>query len=86
MSEVHKLTIQTRRPRGDDLGAVEIGYWIVSGDAVWLCDEDGVKTGDKQHLRPGLDPKVAAINLLRGKVGKRKSDFNRPLRYPKNFY
>ena len=72
MSDIHKLTIQTRRPRGDD--------------AVWLCDEDGVKTGDKQDLRPGLDPKVAAINLLRGKVDKRKSDFNRPLRYPKNFY
>jgi hypothetical protein len=86
MSDVHKLTIETRRPRGDDLGAVEIGYWIVSGDAVWLCDEDGVKTGDRQSLRSGLDPKVVAINLLRRKVGKRRSDFNRRLVYPKNFY
>jgi hypothetical protein len=53
---------------------------------VYLCDEDGVKTGDKQDLRPGLDPKIAAINLLRGKIGKRRSDFTRPLRYSKNFY
>jgi hypothetical protein len=54
--------------------------------AMYLCDEDGVKTGDKQDLRPGLDPKIAAINLLRGKIGKRRSDFTRPLRYSKNFY
>lgn len=53
---------------------------------MYLCDEDGVKTGDKQDLRPGLDPKIAAINLLRGKIGKRRSDFTRPLRYSKNFY
>ena len=86
MSDVQKLTLETRRPREDDPGAVEIGYWFVSGDSVWLCDFDGVRTGDKQNLGPGLDPKVAAINLLRSKVGKRKSDFNRPLRYPKNFY
>ena len=85
MSDIHKLTIQTRRPRGDDPGVVN-SLLVVSGDSVWLCDEDGVKTGDRQGLRPALDPKVAAINLLRGKVGKRKSDFNRPLRYPKNFY
>jgi hypothetical protein len=81
-----KLILQTRRPRDEDPGAVEIGFWIVSGDAVYLCDEDGVKTGDKQDLRPGLDPKIAAINLLRGKIGKRRSDFTRPLRYSKNFY
>jgi hypothetical protein len=66
-------------------GAVEYGYWIVEGDSVWLVDEDGVKTGDRRALNGG-DPKALAIQLLRAKIGKRRSDFNRPLHYPKNFY
>ncbi len=81
-----RLVLQTRRPRDNDPGAIEDGYWIVSGDAVYLTDADGVKTGERQELRPGTDPKNAAINLLRSKVGRRRSSFDRPLNYPRGFY
>ena len=46
---IHKLTIETARPRPSAgfHGQVEIGHWFVDDDTVWLCDEDGVRTGDK---------------------------------------
>jgi len=62
-----------------------VGYWVVSGDHVYMCDENGTRTGDRRALN-GADPKAIAINLMRSKIGPRKSDFNRPLRYPKGFY
>jgi hypothetical protein len=79
---MHRLILQTRRPRGDDPGAVEIGFWIVEGDSVWLVDENGTKTGDRRALDGG-DPKAIAISLMRSKMFKRKSDFNRAIRYPR---
>ena len=80
----NKLTLQVRRPSRDysDPGAVEIGYWIVSGDRVWLTDENGRKTDHSRRLTEGADAKNVATALFRGRIGSRKSDFNRPLRYP----
>jgi hypothetical protein len=42
-----RIVIQTRRPSRDhsDPGAVEVGHWVVIGDRVHLCDENGAKTG-----------------------------------------
>jgi hypothetical protein len=80
-----RLVIQTRRPRESDPGAVAETFWIVSGDAVYLCDADGVKTGEKRNIG-SADPKNVAISLLRNKVGKRNTDFSRPLHYPKLVY
>lgn len=83
-----KLIIQTRRPSRDgvDPGAIAEGWWIVSGNAVHLVDENGHKTGDSRSLSGGADPKNVAIALMRGRIGRRNSDFNRPLRYPKMVY
>jgi hypothetical protein len=80
----NKLTLQVRRPSRDysDPGQVEVGYWIVSGDRVFLTDEHGVKTDHSRRLTEGADAKNVATALLRGRIGVRKSDFNRPLRYP----
>jgi hypothetical protein len=85
---MNRIVIQTRRPSRDgiDPGAVEVGHWIVSGDRVHLCDENGHKTGDSRSLSGGADPKNVAIALMRGRIGRRNSDFNRPLRYPKMVY
>ena len=49
MPEIHRLTVQTTKPGGTRFphGAVEIGYWYQDGDFVFLCDADGVRTGDK---------------------------------------
>jgi hypothetical protein len=82
----NKLTLQTRRPREDDPGAVEFGWWIVSDGRVHLVDQDGTKTGTSRSLPEGADPKLVATKMLRGKIGARNSDFNRPLRYPRMVY
>jgi hypothetical protein len=82
---MERLVLQTRRPREGDPGAVEETYWVVSGNSVWLCDADGVHTGDRRAIN-GSEPKHVAINLFRSKIGRRRSDFNRPLRYPKHYY
>jgi len=38
---VHKITIQTRAPKGRDPGAVEIGYYCVADQHVVLTDKQG---------------------------------------------
>jgi hypothetical protein len=83
-----KLTIQTRRPSHDysDPGAVGIGYWIVSGDKVYLTDENGNKTGQSRTLPDGADPKNLAIRMLRERANTTRVSFNRPLVYPKHYY
>jgi hypothetical protein len=81
------IWIQTRRPRDEDPGAIEEGWYFAEGGKVFLCDAAGVKTGTSKALRPGDIAKEIAVRLLRDETGKRRwSDFNRPLRYPKNFY
>jgi hypothetical protein len=46
-------------------GVVEIGYWFQDGDFVFLCDQDGVRTGDKRSVPKGVDAKTIAILLLK---------------------
>jgi hypothetical protein len=60
------------------------GIWLVDCDdgAVHLCDENGTKTGQSRTLTEGQGPKILAIGMLRGRIGVRKSDFSRKLRYP----
>jgi hypothetical protein len=83
-----RITIQTRAPRVNYPGAVEIGYWFAEDGKVYLCDSDGVETGVSKALTPGEDAREAAVRLLRGEVrkGSRWNDFNRPLHYPKLCY
>ena len=83
---MHRLILQTRRPRGYDPGAVEYGYWIVEGDSVWLVDENGTKTGQSRTLPEGADPKNLAIGMLRERVNVKRTSFTRPLVYPKHYY
>jgi hypothetical protein len=84
----NKLTIQTRRPSHDyrDPGAVEIGWWIVSGDKVYLTDELGNKTGQSRTLPEGADPTILATRMLRERVNVKRTSFTRPLHYPKHYY
>ena len=84
MMAPNKLTLQVRRPSrdGSDPGVVEIGYWIVSGDRVYLTDN---KTGQSRTLPEGADPKNVAITMLRERVNTKRVSFNRPLVYLKFF-
>jgi hypothetical protein len=83
MPEIHRLTIQTAKPGGTRFphGVVEIGYWYQDGDYVFLCDQDGVRIGDKRKVPKGVDAKTIAIVLLKSAVGRKSVGFNRKLIY-----
>jgi hypothetical protein len=82
MPEIHCLTVQTDKPGGTRFphGAVEIGYWFQDGDYVFLCDQDGVRTGDKRAVPNGVDAKTIAILLLKS-ARRKASGFNSKLIY-----
>jgi len=81
--EPQRLTIQINKPGSKAFphGRVEVGYWTEDDGYVWRVTADGTKLGNRDKVRPGIDNKILAVNLLRASVGKRASDFNRPLRY-----
>jgi hypothetical protein len=87
--EVHKLTLEVARPRGDFPGRVVIGYYCVSDGHVVLTDENGKPTGDdKRYLNPGGDAKVIACSMLRKsrRNGASVRGFNDRIFYPKLKY
>ena len=68
MTDVHKLTLQVRAPRGSFHGKVEIGYYCVADGHVVLTDESGKPTGDgKRLLNPGGDPKLIAVAMMKAR-------------------
>ena len=76
--------VQTRQPKDNDPGAVEEAHYIIEGDEVVLCDQDGAGLrgeNSRRKLKPNEDPRRAASALLRLRVGRKSSDFHRPLRY-----
>ena len=87
MPEIHRLTVQTTKPGGTRFphGAVEIGYWFQDGDYVFLCDQDGVRTGEKRRVPKGVDAKTIAILLLKS-TRRRPGGFNRRLIYSRLSY
>jgi hypothetical protein len=80
MANVHRFTIQLRRPSGDDPGAVEYGAYIVDGSMVVLTNAEGeplrregrlARRGDpdlptdySRKLRPGEEAIRVARELL----------------------
>ena len=84
MPEIYRLTVQTTKPGGTRFphGAVEIGYWYEGGGWVFLCDQDGVRTGDKRKVPDGVDAKTIAIVLLKS-TRRKAGGFNRKLIYPR---
>ena len=83
MPEIHRLTVQTAMPGGTRFpyGCVEIGYWFLDDGTVFLCDQDGVRTGDKRRVPKGVDAKTIAIVLLKSAAGRKSGGFNRKLIY-----
>ncbi len=66
-----------------DVGETIAVHYIVEGDRLTLCDQDG-KTGDKSRtLKPGDDPRQVASRLARAAhyAEQPRSEFNRPLHY-----
>jgi hypothetical protein len=85
LSEVHKVTIQIRAPKGSFAGEVAEGWYCVVDGAVVLTDQDGRPTGDKHHLSPGQDARGIACMLVRRRhrYSRAVRGFHEKLHYPK---
>ena len=57
----------------------------VEGDKIVLFDLNGNKIGQGEIVGTQT-PKETAVLCLRNTIGNRRSDFNRPLRYPRMVY
>ena len=64
MTDVHKITLQVRAPRGGDGGKVDIGYWCIADQCVVLCDESGRPIAGEKRPIDGGDPKLIAIAMM----------------------
>lgn len=86
--QVHTVITTERNPRKndpDDTGQVAYGSFTVTGNTLTLLSINGepIEGGPKaKRLEPGEDPRQAAARLIRQIRGRRKADFNRPLRLP----
>jgi hypothetical protein len=71
MAKVSKVTIQLRRPRGQDPGQVAYGYYKVEDNTVIMTDADGNPAGAEtgktfsRRLGPGEDPVGVACRMTR---------------------
>jgi hypothetical protein len=85
MSDVQRLTIQLRAPRGTDAGKVAIGHYCTADNFVTLCDEAGKPIGDKHVLAAGDNPRLIACQLLRRRHNASRShaDWAGRLQYPR---
>jgi len=87
--DVHRITLELRRPSGKDPGKVLIGNYMVVENNVVLVDENGKPVGaEKHHLDPGGDARLVACRMLRRRQNASASSgsFSRPIRYPKIGY
>jgi hypothetical protein len=88
-NDVHRITIQLRRPSGKDPGKIAEGWYCVNADSfVVLCDAAGKPLGsEKHHVDPDGDARLIACRMLRRHANSSKpSGFNDRLIYPKLRY
>jgi hypothetical protein len=84
MSDIHRITIQLRAPRGKDAGKIAQGYYVVADNFVVLTDENGKPVGhEKRQLDPGGDARLIACRMLKGRRPASGGGFNDPIRYPR---
>jgi hypothetical protein len=83
--DLKPIRIQTQQPSRDysNPGRIEEAQYAVDDGFVQLYDMSGqsVWPGYRRKLPPNLTPNEWAAKMLRETVGKRRSNFNRPLRY-----
>jgi hypothetical protein len=86
MSEVKKITLQVRAPKGQFPGEIVQGYYCLVEGCLVMTDADGKPIDNEKHqLAPGQDAHLLACRLVRRRrTGPR--GFSDKLIYPKLKY
>jgi hypothetical protein len=83
--DLRPIRIQTQQPSRDysNPGRIEEALYAVDEGYLQLYGLDGLSMGPehRRKLPPHLTPNELASKMLRETVGRRRSSFNRPLRY-----
>jgi hypothetical protein len=83
--DLKPIRIQTQQPSRDysNPGRIEEAQYAVDNGYVQLYDMRGMSMGPehRKKLLPPLAANELAARMLRETVGRRRSNFNRPLRY-----
>jgi hypothetical protein len=84
MTEVKKISIQIRPPKGTFTGEIAEGWYVVFENNVILTDQDGKPLGPKRHMEPSGDAHLLACLMVRNNRKGRASvsGFNRRISYP----
>lgn len=87
---VHRVTIQIRRPSGNDPGQISEGYYIVKENTLIMTHSDGEPVDEtlfRRELRPNDNPAALAGVLTREVrrhmlgISKDEESFGRVLPY-----
>ena len=83
MSEIHKVTVQVRAPRGNFPGEVAEGWYCIVDGCLVMTDADGKPIdSEKHHLTSGQDARLLACRLVRRRrAGPR--GFGDKINYPR---
>jgi hypothetical protein len=83
MSEIHKVTVQVRAPRGHFPGEVAEGWYCVVDGCLVMTDANGKPVDNEKHrLASGQDARLLACRLVRRRrTGPR--GFSDKLIYPR---
>jgi hypothetical protein len=83
MTEVRKVRIQLKAPRGNYGGEIAESYYVVVDNCVVLTDADGRPLDSEKHyLSPGADPHIVAYRLLRQRRASPRG-FSDKINYPR---
>ena len=84
MTDVHKVTVQVRAPKGTFPGEVAEGWYCVIDNAVVMTDADGKSVDSEKHtLTPGEDAGLKACRLVRQRRSTGPRGWNDRLVYPR---
>ena len=83
MSEVRKVRIQLKAPRGNYGGEIAESHYVVVDNCVVMTDADGKPLDSEKHyLSPGADPHIVAYRLLRQRRSGPRG-FSDKINYPR---
>jgi hypothetical protein len=86
MTDVRKVVIQVRPPKGHFPGEIVEGHYCVVEGSVVVTDADGKPLGPKREVAGGDAHLIACRMIRQQRDGARPRGFSRALVYPKLKY